>query len=65
MRIRCSSLRFNNLPRRYIVKLFVLTRSTTLLNMFLTNYAYLRSYYYACAVGAVLYALTICEEDIL
>jgi hypothetical protein len=33
--------------------------------MSLTNYAYLRSYYYACAVDAALYALTICLEDIL
>jgi hypothetical protein len=40
-------------------------RYTILLNIFLTNYAYLRSYYYACAVGAVRYALTICWEDIL
>jgi hypothetical protein len=34
-------------------------RSISLLNMFLTNYAYLRSNYYACAVGTVVYALTI------
>jgi hypothetical protein len=53
MRSRYSSLRFNNLLRRYIGKLFVLRRGTTLLNMFLTNYAYLRSYYYACALGRI------------
>jgi hypothetical protein len=35
-------------------------RSTILLNIFVTNYAYLRSYYYACAVGTVVYALIIC-----
>jgi hypothetical protein len=35
MRIRYSSLRFTNLLRRYIVKLFVLRSTTTLLNMFL------------------------------
>jgi hypothetical protein len=60
MRSMCCFLRFNNLLRRYIGKLFVLSRATILLNIFLTNDAYLRSYYYACAVGAVLYALTIC-----
>jgi hypothetical protein len=42
MRSKVVSLRFDNLLRRYIGKLFVLTSSTTLLNMFLTNYAYLR-----------------------
>jgi hypothetical protein len=60
MRSRCCSLRFNNLLRIYIGKMFVLTLATSLLNISLTNYVYLRSYYYACAVGAVLYALTIC-----
>jgi hypothetical protein len=60
MRITCSSLRFDNLLRRDIGKLFVLWRTTSLLNMFLTNYGYLRIYYYACALGAVLYALIIC-----
>jgi hypothetical protein len=60
MRSRYSKLRFKNLLRRYIGKLFVLRLATTLLNMFLTNYAYLRSYYYACAVGTVGYALRIC-----
>jgi hypothetical protein len=60
MRIRYTTLRFDNLLRRYIVKLFVLRLATTLLNIFLRNYAYLRSYYYACALGAVLYALIIC-----
>jgi hypothetical protein len=60
MRSNCSTLRFNNLLRRYIGKLFVLTLATSLLNIFLTNYVYLRIYYYACAVGALLYALIIC-----
>jgi hypothetical protein len=60
MRSRCSTLRFDNLLRRYIVKLFVLRRTTTLLNIFLTNYVYLRRWYYACAVGTVVYALIIC-----
>jgi hypothetical protein len=43
MRSRCSSLRFDNLLRRYIGKFFVLRLAATLLNMFLTNYAYLKS----------------------
>ena len=60
MRSRSGTLCFDNLLRRYIVKLFVLRFATTLLNMFLTNYAYLRRYYYACALGAGLYALIIC-----
>jgi hypothetical protein len=60
MRSRCSTLRFDNLLRRYIGKLFVLMSATSLLNICLTKYAYLRSYYYACAVCAVFYALTIC-----
>jgi hypothetical protein len=60
MRSRCTTLRFNNLLRRYIGKLLVLRRSITLLNIFLTNYANLRRYDYACAVGEVLYALIIC-----
>jgi hypothetical protein len=60
MRIRCSTLRFDNLLRTYIGKLFVFRLATTLLNIFLTNYAYFRSYYYACAVVAVLYAFIIC-----
>jgi hypothetical protein len=42
MRIRYTTLGFDNLLRRYIVKLFVLRWSTTLLNIFLTDYAYLR-----------------------
>ena len=42
MRIRFNTLRFNNLLRRYIGKLFVLRLATTLLNMFLANYVYLR-----------------------
>jgi hypothetical protein len=42
MRSTYSSLRFHNLLRRYIGKLFVLRRATTLLNIFLTNYAYLK-----------------------
>jgi hypothetical protein len=60
MRSRYSSVLFDNLLRRYIGKLFVLSRATTFVNMFLTNYVYLRRYYYACAVGAVHYALIIC-----
>jgi phosphatidylinositol kinase/protein kinase (PI-3 family) len=50
MRSRWSTLRFDNLLRRYIVKLFVLRLATTLLNIFLTNYAYLKRYSYACAL---------------
>jgi hypothetical protein len=42
MRIRYSCLRFDNLLRRYIGELCVLKLATTLLNIFLTNYAYLR-----------------------
>jgi hypothetical protein len=34
MRSRCFTLRFNNLLRRYIRKLFVLMRATTSLNIF-------------------------------
>jgi hypothetical protein len=64
MRSRYSTLRFDNLLRRYILDLFVLKKATTLLNIFLTNYVYLRRYYYACALGAILYALRICLEDI-
>jgi hypothetical protein len=60
MRIRCSTLRFDNLLRRYMGKLLVLRLATSLLNIFLTNYAYLMIFYYACAVGAVHYALIIC-----
>ena len=42
MRSRYSTLRFDNLLRGYIGKLFVLRRTTNLRNIFLTNYVYLR-----------------------